>query len=106
MAAAFAELKPSSMTFLSAMGSASMAPAAMSSANSARIMRPLYGARYGSSARSGRSEVPFGRSVEPGLGLGVLTELELSQVQFPPHPEIARQAVERKAKGGRPVVFE
>ncbi len=36
----------------------------------------------------------------------VLTELEFAQVQFPPHAEIARQAVERIAKRRRPVVLE
>src|SRR5262245_54157141 len=118
MAAALAAVKPLSMTFLSACGSASMAAAAISSASSATVMRPRYGQRNGSSARSGFSERATGLSeVEraevdraeielPDAGGEVLTELEFAQVQFPPHAEIAGQAVERKAEGGRLVAFE
>src|SRR3954468_365569 len=89
------------MTCLSACGSASMAAAAMPSAASASSMRVRYGARNGSSARRGLSDFPFGRSV-----VSVLTELEFAQVQFPPHAEIAREAVERMTKGGGLVVLE
>src|SRR4051812_17797362 len=89
------------MTCLSACGSASMAAAAMPSAASASSMRARYGARNGSSARRGLSVFPFGRSV-----VSVLTELEFAQVQFPPHAEIARQAVERMAERRGFVVLE
>src|SRR3954447_19471287 len=102
MAAALAVLKPLSMTFLSVCGSASMAPAATSSATSARIMRPLYGARYGSSERRGFSEVPLGRS----RSFGALTETEPARIQFPPHAEVARETVERITKRGRLVALE
>src|SRR5690349_15909616 len=112
MAAALAAVKPLSMTFLSACGSASIAAAATSSATMPTIMRARYGRRNGSSARSGRSERALGRS-EPGLTVawlsperGVLIEPESSQVQFPPHAEIAGQAVERMAEGRGPVVLE
>ena len=36
----------------------------------------------------------------------MLTKLESAHVQFPPHAEIARQAVERIAERGGLVVFE
>src|SRR6187549_189006 len=98
MAAALAAVKPLSMTFLSACGSASMAAAAKPSATSAHSIRARYGARNGSSARRGFRDLPLGLS--EGLLSGVLTELEFAQVQFPPHAEIARQAVERVAEGG------
>ena len=74
----------------------------MSSAINAMNMRPLYGARNGSSARSGLSELPFGTFSDAG----VFTELESAQVQFPPHAEIAGEAVERIAESRRPVVLE
>src|SRR5689334_24006099 len=53
----------------------------------------------GTSARSGFSELPFGRSE-------VFTELEFPQVQFPPHAPVAREAVEGMAKRRRPIAFE
>src|SRR5688500_3836059 len=102
MAAALAALKPSSMTFLSACGSASIAAAATASAPSATSMRPLYGARNGRRARSGFSDFPFGRSVDSGL----LTKLEFAQVQLPPHAEIGGQAVERISERRRFVALE
>src|SRR5688572_21197594 len=102
MAAALAAENPLSMTFLSACGNASIAAAANSSAKNAINIRPRYGARKGSSARSGLSDLALGRS-EDGLSL---TKLESAQVQFPPHPEIAGQAVERVTESRGPVVFE
>src|SRR5687768_8048004 len=109
MAAAFAAEKPSSITFLSATGSASMAPAAIRSAINAIAIRPLYGARNGSSARRGLRDLDFGLSEEEEAGgeeavSGLLTELELAQVQLPPHAEIPRETVERMSKGRGPVV--
>src|SRR5688500_8010635 len=106
MAAAFAAVNPWSITLRSAMGSTSMAAAAISKATRAIAMRPRYGARNGSSDFSGFSDVPLGRS-EEGLSeeafsevdraeagrsgevlsdvrSAVLTELEFAQVQFPP----------------------
>src|SRR6185295_11223766 len=100
MAAALDAEKPLSMTFLSACGNASMAAAAIMSASSATAMRARYGRRNGSRARSGLSERFFGRSV-----VWAFTELEPSQVQFPPHAEIARQAVERMPEGGRTIAL-
>src|SRR6185503_12870173 len=112
MAAALAAEKPLSMTFFSACGRASIAAAATSSASSATIMRPRYGQRNGSSARSGLSVRALGRS-EPGFTLvllsperGVLIEPESPQVQLPPHAEIAGQAVQRMPESGGPVVLE
>src|SRR6187551_3465827 len=102
MAAALAAVKPLSMTFLSACGSASMAAAANISATSAISIRPRYGARNGSSARSGRSELAFGRSVSRGA----FKELEPAQVQFPPHAKVAGEAVERMPECRGPVVLE
>src|SRR4051812_194348 len=101
MAAALEAEKPLSMTFLSACGSASIAAAATTSASSATAMRARYGRRNGSSARRGFSERALGRSV-----VWVVTELEPAQVQLPPHEEIAGQAVERMAEGGRAVALE
>src|SRR5213593_2818142 len=101
MAAAFDALNPLSMTFFSACGSASIAAAAMPSAASATSMRARYGARNGSSAASGRSVFALGRSVDSAF-----TELEFAQVQFPPHAEIAGQAVERVTKRRRTVALE
>src|SRR4051812_18727160 len=102
MAAALDAVKPLSITFLSACGNASMAAAAIMRATSAISILPRYGARNGSSARSGRSELPLGRSV----ARGVFTELEPAQVQFPPHAEVAGEAVERMTECGRTVVLE
>src|ERR1044072_293944 len=106
MAAALAALNPLSMTFLSACGSASMAAAATISASKAISMRPRYGARNGSSARSGLKELAFGRSLSRGVSRGVLTEPQPAQVQFPPHAEVAGEAVERVPESRGPVVLE
>src|SRR4051812_31573859 len=91
MAAALAAENPLSMTFFSACGSASMAAAAMNNAINATSIWARYGFRKGSSARSGCSELALGLSWESGA----FTELESAQVQFPPHAEIAREAVKR-----------
>src|SRR5262245_34825663 len=99
MAAALEAVKPLSMTFLSACGNASMAAAATSSAPSAINILPRYGARNGSNARSGLSDLDLGLSM-------VVTKPESAQVQFPPHAEVAGQAVERVAEGGGLVVLE
>src|SRR6185295_11777411 len=104
MAAAFSAVKPLSMTFLSACGRASIAAAATSSASNAISIRPRYGARKGRSARSGRSELAFGRSLSLGISGGALTELEPAQVQLPPHAKVAGEAVKRMPEGGGPVV--
>src|SRR5690349_4010072 len=111
MAAALAAVKPLSMTFLSAWGNASIAAAATSSASNAISIRPRYGARKGSSARSGRSELAPGlsdeaRSLPLGISGDALTELEPAQVQLPPHAKVAGEAVERMPEGGGPVVLE
>src|SRR5688572_24784521 len=107
MAAALAAVNPLSMTFLSACGSDSMATAATSSATSAISIWLRYGARKGSKARSGLSDSARGLS-EEGLSAGgeVVTELESPQVQFPPHAEIAGEAVQRMMKSRGPVVLE
>src|SRR5687768_4786083 len=99
------------MTFLSAIGNVSIATAAISSATSAMIIRPLYGARNGTRERRGLRFFDLGLSEERGLSEDwgrseLLTKLEFAQVQLPPHAEIAREAVERMTKRRRPVVFE
>src|SRR5215831_982850 len=112
MAAALEAVKPLSITFLSACGNASIAAAATMRASRAMNMRPRYGRRNGSSARSGRSERAFGRSDEGRSDEGLsevvraFTELESAQVQFPPHAEIAGETVQRMAKGRGPVALE